>query len=137
MPNLDYDPKNPCDLLDRPVAVGDIVAWGTTYGRSPAVCVAQIEDIVFARLKPGAYSDYERCEQKDAEKYTLRLLPLKSTGSTSIPTRYHPNGYNDPYTGQPVLLADGRPSHFEPLSDKPKVKTVHLVRNIVKLEPLS
>jgi hypothetical protein len=33
VPNLDYDPRNPSDLLGRPIKPGDIVAWGTTYGR--------------------------------------------------------------------------------------------------------
>lgn len=136
MPNLGYDPKNPTDLLDRPIAVDDIVAWGTTYGRSPAVCVARIAAINFSRERPGSYREYEPCTQAEADKYTLRLEPLKSTGSTTIPQRYHPNGYIDPETGLQARRADGGLSHFEKLSDKPKLKTVHLVKNVVKLEPI-
>lgn len=138
MPNLDYDPKNPTDLLDRPIKVGDIVAWGTTFGRSAAVCVARIDDILFKHLELGSYDTWEKCDQHEAEKYTLRLAPLKSTGSTTIPQKYHPNGYIDPATGQLAVNArSGGISHFEQLSDKPKVKTVHLVKNVVKLEPLA
>lgn len=131
MPNLGYDPKNPTDLLDRPIAVGDIVAWGTTYGRSAAVCVAEIVDIVFSRKRPDSYDTFDKCARADAEKYTLRLQPLKSTGSTSIPQRYHPGGS---YIDASGTLRSG---YFEALSDKPKVKTVHLVKNVVKLEPLA
>lgn len=120
MPNLGYDPKNPTDLLDRPIAVGDIVAWGTTYGRSPAVCVARIDDIVFA-FQPQPYGDWIKCSQAQAQKYTLRLKPLKSTGSVT--------------TQEFVKTPSGW--EYVPIPGGAKVKTVHLVKNIVKLEPIN
>lgn len=133
---IGYDPQNPTDLLDRPIAEGDIVAWGTNYGRSPAVCVARIEKISFRADDPSGRKSSIEVPRQFATRYTLQLQPLKSTGGTSIPQRYHPNGYTDPQTGMLARNANGTISHFEALSDKPKLKTVHLVKNVVKLEPL-
>lgn len=104
MPNLTHDPMNPTDLMDRPIHVGDIVAWGTTYGRSPAVAVARIKKIRFVK---NACSDtgWKRREvpQHLADDYTLQLEIIRSTGYV------HGN----------------------------KIKTVLIVKNIVKLEPLA
>lgn len=136
MPNLDYDPQNPTDLLDRPIKEGDLVAWGTTYGRSPAVCVARIHKISFRAKDPTGRKSSIEVPQQFAEKYTLQLQPLKSTGMTSMPTKYHPRGFIDPETGELARHPNGGTKYFETLSDKPKLKTVHLVKNVVKLEAL-
>lgn len=133
MPNLDHNPKNPCDLLDRPIREGDIVAWGTTYGRSPAVAVCRIDKIRYVRKVN--YKNVE-CSQWEAEDYTLRLEVLKSTGSVTYNDVYEPNGWIDPATGQLARYPNGGISKFRRLSDKPKLKTIHLVKNIVKLEPI-
>lgn len=126
MPNLEHDPKNPTDLLGRSIAEGDIVAWGTTYGRSPAIAVCRIEKIRFIRkAPPGNWRVVnEECRQDQAEDYQLSLAVLKSTGSVSFPEKYHPNGYID---------ADGNTKYFEQTSDKPKLKNIKLVKNIVKI----
>jgi hypothetical protein len=127
VPNINnIDPQNPTDLLGRPIAEGDIVAWGTTYGRSPAVCVAKITKIRFIQRENKWSRGGQEVEQAVADSYTLRLQPILSTGSTSSPTRYHRDGWTDP--------ADGKVKHFEPLSDKPKEKNVQIVKNIVKLD---
>lgn len=107
MPNLDHDPRNPTDLLDRPIAVGDIVAWGTTYGRSAALAVCRIEKIRFVK-NPCAETGWKRREvpQHEADDYTLLLDVIKTTGSKS----YGKHG-TTPF------------------------KVVQLVKNIVKLEP--
>lgn len=132
IPNLDYDPKDPRDLLGEPVAPGDTVAWGTTYGKSAGLCVAVIEDIVFTKKNPNyTYSnkEYLPCDQHEAERYTLRLRPLKSTGSV---TWLHADGseaYEYRYRDQP--------GEFERMIQRgqivAKVKTVLHVKNIVKL----
>lgn len=120
MPNLDHDAQNPTDLMDRPIAEGDIVAWGTTYGRSPALCVARIHKIRFIQRGKHGIHNIE-VEQALADDYQLILEPIKSTGSVT----------NSTFRRDPV---DGRWKSF-PL-EKPKLKTIHLVKNIVKLEPL-
>jgi len=113
MPNLDHDPQNPTDLLGQPIAEGDIVAWGTTFGRSAALCVAEIEKIRFTRKVN--YENAE-CAQADAEDYQLRLRPIKSTGSVTGSKFHH--------------VRDGV-SYHEPII--PKGKLITLVKNVVKL----
>lgn len=139
MPNLDHDPKNPTDLLDRPIRAGDYVAWGTTYDRSPAVAVCRIDKIRFIRKLPGAgrygADKNVECEQYEAEDYQLRLEVLKTTGYVSHNDVWRPNGYIDPATGDLARYQDGSIKKVERLSDKPKLKTVHLVKNVVLLEP--
>jgi len=121
MPNLSYDPQNPSDLMDRPIAEGDIVAWGTTYGRSPAVCVARVERIRYFMKNPNGYGKNIDCLRHQADGYQLVLEPIKSTGSVT----------NSAFKKDPLT---GKWTHV-PLS-KPKTKTIHLVKNVVKLEPL-
>lgn len=108
MPNLDHDPRNPTDLLGRSIAVGDIVAWGTTWGRSAAVAVCRIEKIRFIK-KACRETDWKNREvdQSIADDYTLLLDMIKTTGWESSGA----NGTS-------------------------KFKSVKLVKNIVKLEPL-
>lgn len=129
MPNLDHDPQNPTDLMDRPIAVGDIVAWGTTYGRSAAIAVCEIEKIRFVQDACAA-NGWKRREvpQHLADDYTLILRPIKSTGRVSHSYTYHPNGFVD---------ADGYTHYYEYDKSKAKPKSVQLVKNIVKLEPLN
>lgn len=137
MPNLDYDPRNPSDLLDRPIKPGDIVAWGTTYGRSAALCVGRIERFNFSCLKPeyqgrrnspypgtgyGAYC-YEKCEQKDADRYTITLEPIKTTGDITWIKQEDGKDYRD--------YRDGPESNW---TLKAKLKTFIHVKNVVLLE---
>lgn len=124
MPNLNYDPQNPTDLLGRPISEGDYVAWGTTYGRSPAVAVCKITKIRF--FAEQGYGKRVECPQQFATGYTLRLLPIKSTGSVSKNTEYVSGGFKEP---------DGSISYFRDLGGV-KEKTVQLVKNVVKLEAL-
>lgn len=140
MPNLDHDPKNPTDLLDRPIKEGDIVAWGTTYGRSAGLCVARIEKIRFVRT---VYSKRIECRQDEADDYTLSLRPLKSTGS--VTHRHIPTGRDVTYFHSLKSFAYWDRSRPEggrcvsvPESElEAKLKTVQLVKNVVKLEPMA
>lgn len=138
MPNLDYDPRNPSDLLGRRVKPGDLVAWGTTYGRSAALCVGRIERFNFTRLKPeyktrslsnsgydGYSADcYEPADQATADRYTITLEPIKSTGSTTF-LKDDGEEYHE--------YRDGSP---ERLNLHAKLKTFSHVKNIVLLEAL-
>lgn len=123
MPNLDHNPKNPSDLLGRPIHEGDIVGWGTLYGRSPGLAVCVIEKIRFIRkAPPGNWRVVnEECTQAQAEDYQLRLRPLKSTGHVS---------YIDQATGKSVWSI---PSGADPKQFKAKTVTVKLVKNVVKI----
>lgn len=127
MPNLDYDPQNPTDLLGQPIAEGDYVAWGSTWGRSPALCVAVIEKIRFTREdpRPGRYGKIE-VPQDQAESYTLRLRPIRTTGwATWIDT-----------TGEKLWVRDDDEVLLDPDRYEAKSKTVQLVKNVVKLDCL-
>lgn len=79
MPNLQHDPQNPSDLLGRPIAAGDIVAWGTNYGHSAAIAVCKIARIRFT--KSVNYKNKE-VPQWQADDYQLYLQIIKSTGGT-------------------------------------------------------
>lgn len=126
MPNLDldYDPKNPSDLLGRPITEGDVVAWGTTWGQSAALCIAVIDKIKFTKEVPsGAYSTKRKeCPPHEAEKYTLRLRPLKTTGDVT---------WVNKLTGETRWsIHDGdNPDNYVA-----KVKIVQHVKNVVKLD---
>lgn len=112
MPNLNYDPKNPSDLLGRPIAEGDMVAWAHTYGRSPAMGVMRIKRINFTcevDCATGYGKKRVACDQRDADKYTLRLVPVKSTGWVT-----------------------GEPSSWRAMET-----TALLPMNVVKLEPFT
>lgn len=124
MPNLYYDPTNPTDLLDRPIAEGDIVAWGTSASRSLALCIATIEKIRYTCVVQTSDGAKEiECTQAAAEKYTLRLKPIKSTGWIT----------DSRFIYDPVA----KKGHHEKLQGGAKVKTVYLVKNVVKLEEYS
>lgn len=120
MPNLDYDPKNPSDIFDRPIKVGDVVAWGTTWGRSPALCIARIEDIVFTQTH--GYGNNVKCERHEADRYTLRLRPIHSTGDV---TWLKEDGSQWYEYREPDYPRDK-------LTSKPK--TVQVVKNVCLLE---
>jgi hypothetical protein len=119
MPNLEYDPQNPSDIFDRPIKVGDIVAWGTTWGRSPALCVARIERINFTREE--GYKNV-KCDQAMAERYTLTLRPIVTTGDITW------------------IKEDGETHHeyrdgpADPAKVHAKLKTVQVVKNVCLLE---
>jgi len=122
MPNLEHDPQNPTDLLDRPIAVGDVVAWGTTWGRSPALCIARIEKIRF--IKKARYGGNEEVPQAQADSYQLSLRPLKSTGDVTWYLKT---------TGE--LYYRHKHGKLPPEELEAKTKIVHHVKNVVKLEP--
>ena|SRR5688572_12969551 len=67
------DPKNPTDLLGRPIAVGDLVAAAVMSYKASSMLVGKIEKINFKRRDPT--QKYGRsfipCPQQQAEKYTL------------------------------------------------------------------
>jgi hypothetical protein len=128
MPNLDHDPQNPTDLMGRPIKPGDVVAWGTTYGRSAALAVCVIEKIRFITKENGeSWGKNIEVEQWQATDYQLILRPIKSTGSVDD-KEYVPDGFVDPDTGE---------TRYFRKRDKAKTKTVQLVKNVVKLEPLA
>lgn len=119
MPNIDYDPQNPADIFDRPIKVGDVVAWGTVFGRSPALCIARIEDIVFTRKE--RYENV-KCERHEADRYTLRLRPIQSTGDV---TWLKEDGSMWSQYREPDYPKDKLTS---------KAKTVQVVKNVCLLE---
>ena len=136
MPNLDYDPRNPSDLLGNPIAPGDTIAWGTTYGRSAALCVGRIERINFSCLKPeysksgrrgpSFYADpadhYEPCEQRFADRYTITIEVIKTTGDVTWIKQEDGQEYRE--------YRDGPESNW---TLKAKLKTFQHVKNVVKL----
>lgn len=128
MPNLGHDPKNPTDLLERPIKPGDIVAWGTTYGRSAALAVCRIERIRFIKPRYGTHGENVECPQDEATDYQLVLRPIKSTGFITDTEPVHvPEGYT-------YVRPDGTSftSHWRTVPlDKPKTKNVKLVKNVV------
>jgi len=144
VPNLDYDPRNPSDLLGRPIAPGDIVAWGTTYGRSAALNVARIARINFSCLKPEYASQgrgrnglassasydsadmYEPCPQAVADRYTLTLETIKTTGDVTWIKEEDGKDYRE--------YRDGPESGW---TLRAKLKTTKHVKNVVLLEPLA
>lgn len=124
MPNLGYDPQNPTDLLGQPIEVGDYVAWGSTWGRSPALGVAVIEKIRFTRddPRPGRYGKVE-CPKDQAESYTLRLRPIRTTGWAT----WMDKTGEERWVRESEVLLD--PERYEA-----KSKTVQLVKNVVRLD---
>lgn len=121
MPNLNYDPKNPTDLEGTPIQEGDKIAWGCTYGRSPALCIGIIEKINFTTRYGGHGKSYP-CAQHEAERYTIRIRPLISTGNI---TWLDKTG-QDRYVRQSDVDAD--PGRYEA-----KTTTILVVKNVVKL----
>lgn len=101
----------PRDLLDRPLAVGDLVVVGMTAGRSPAVLVGAIVKFRFTCEMPRGRSE---CQQQQADQYTVSISPLKST------------------TYLPDKVWDGV-SHV-PRTEPHKTTSIRRVDNIVKLE---
>jgi hypothetical protein len=124
VPNLQHDPQNPSDLLGQPIAVGDVVAWGTVWGRSPALCVARIEKIRFVTKNGDKFDKNVECSQQAAEDYQLVLRPIKSTGDV---TWIDSLGEKSWVRQEDV---DANPDRYEA-----KTKTIHHVKNIVKLDP--
>lgn len=124
MPNLQHDPQNPTDLLDQPIAAGDVVAWGTVYGRSPAICVARIEKIRFITKHGKSYGSNVECAQHLAEDYQLVLRPIKSTGDVTWIDSLGEKSW--------VLQSD---VDADPDRYTAKTKTIHHVKNIVKIDP--
>lgn len=125
MPNLQADPQNPTDLLGRPIKVGDVVGWGTTYGKSAALCIATIEKIRFIR---AGYGKNKEVPQAQADGYQLQLRPIQTTGGVS---RVH----KDTGAGEYLI---GPPYGRHPDYDIPhmwvfKTKTIHHVKNVVLL----
>lgn len=101
------DPNNPTDLLGRSIEVGDFVAFPTLSGRSAVTTVGRIDKINFKAKVPGKYNTWMDVGQGSAEKYTVRIQPMVSTG-------YYWSGES---TGEP-----------------PRPVTIQKVENIVKLD---
>lgn len=123
MPNLQHDPQNPSDLLGQPIAEGDVVAWGTVWGRSPALCVATIEKIRFIQ-KPQYGGKSVEVAQPLANDYQLVLRPIKSTGDVTWIDKLGEKSY----VRQADVDAD--PGRYDA-----KLKTIQHVKNIVKIDP--
>lgn len=126
MPNLEHDPQNPSDLLGRPIKPGDIVAWATTIGKSPAMAVARIDSIRWTRQDPFKRKNVE-CPQLVAEDYQLRLSLIKTTRlGQSIVNRVT----GETRWGWDRLTDDDCRDEW---AVKPSL--IKLVKNVVKLEP--
>lgn len=129
MPNLEHDPQNPTDLLDRPIAPGDIVAWGTTYGKSAALCIARIVRIRFIKTscRETNYTNVE-VDQIHADDYQLVLEPLKSTGRVTWIDSQDPTRSSWSIRDEEVKR---NPSRYGT-----KKKTIQHVKNVCLLEPM-
>lgn len=126
MPNLKHDPQNPHDLLGRPISEGDIVAWGTTWGRSPALTVAVIDRIRFVDKADNDYGARKEVPRDKAKGYQLILRPLRSTGSATWLLRETGEEYRE--------YRDG-PRKPHELIGKPV--NVRLVQNVVRLDDVT
>lgn len=125
IPNLDYDPNMPTDLLGRRIHEGDIVAWGTTYGKSPALCVAKIEKIRYRRknLTRDAMIDTVRGA---ADEYQLILRPIVSTGDIT---------WYDLQNDRAITYWLKEEERLkDPYRYEAKTKIIKHVKNVVKLE---
>jgi hypothetical protein len=125
--SLDYDPKNPTDLMGRPIAVGDIVVRG---GSSAVIMVAEIVRIRFLWQPPGTYKNAE-CAQHLAESYQLYLRCIKTAGA--MPSVQHRATGETYYS-----LKDALSLNPSDTKDDYEYRTIRLllVKNVVKLEPL-
>jgi hypothetical protein len=104
------DPSNPTDILDRPIAAGDYVAFPTMSGRSARLTVGQITKINYNReIKiPGRYGTQKApCAPQVAEWYTVQIQPM-------VTTSYYWTGRHEGEAPRPV--------------------TIQKVENIIKLE---
>lgn len=102
---------------------GDVVAWGTTWGRSPALCVARIAKIRYFTRFGRSYGTTKECDRDQAEGYNLVLEPLKSTGSITL-IKADGDSYYEHRDG-PRRPDDGVTA---------KRKTIQHVKNVVKLD---
>lgn len=98
------------------------MAWGTTWGRSPALCIAKIAKIRYFTRHGSSYGSTKECDRARAEGYHLVLEPIKSTGDVTF---YREDGteyreYVDGPADQHKLTA--------------KHKTIKHVKNVVLLE---
>ena len=86
MPHFDKDPHNPTDVIGRPIAEGDFIAYPTMWGSSAQIRIARIEKIRFKKNKikfdyqgkpyESKY-DFEDCPRHQAVKYTLYVQPIE------------------------------------------------------------
>ncbi len=121
------DPNNPTDLFDRPIDVGDYIAWPTQSGSSAAtITVGRIVRINFTkpRIKYRhdgepyeAYGEYSKACPPDAKRYTVTAQPIKYTGYYND-TEYDP----DAPEGQKIVKV--------PV----KLSTIQNVANLVKVD---
>jgi hypothetical protein len=140
LPNLTHDSQNVTDLLGQPLADGDVVAWGTTFAKSAALCVAELVRIRFIAPDPTGRRRNIEVPQLAAEDYQFVLRPIKSTGST---TRRHRDTDAQetgrgpdyvPYTHYPNSGGYGRHVDYDdPTKWTWKTKTIQHVKNVVKL----
>jgi hypothetical protein len=137
MPNLNHDPQHVTDLLGQPLQNGDIVAWGTTWGKSAALCIAVLERIRFIMPDPSGRRTNIEVPQHQAEDYQFVLRPIKSTGDV---TRVHAEtGASETGSGPDYVPYDsstiyGRHVDYADYSKWTyKTKTIQHVKNVVKL----
>lgn len=128
MPNLQHDPQNPCDLLGHSIAVGDVVAWATTFGRSPAMSVSKITKIRFIKKVGGKNKEVP---QFAAEDYQLYLQPIKTTGMSHDMQNKRSRAVVNHWVYR-SWIKDGQ---IQAGNDEwePKSSMIQLVKNIVKL----
>lgn len=128
------DPKNPTDILGRPIAEGDVVAWAVTQGRSAELAICVIEKINFTRknLAGGAQwrNTYIKCEQWQADRYTLRLRPLERTGYCTFRTR--DEGFSEYQVQNKTGIKGDR--YLRPEAYVGDVSTAQKIDHVIKLE---
>lgn len=69
------DPSRPTDILNRPLAEGDRIAYATSYHRGARLSVGEITRIRFLRKALAGYNEWEECAPADAERYTITARP--------------------------------------------------------------
>lgn len=134
MPNLNHDAQHPSDILGRPIAEGDIVAWGTNYGRSAALSISKITKIRFTKREN---SKNKEVPQFMAEDYQLYLQPIKTTGGSPDMKNKHSGATASQWTVE-RWVKEGELDWQGNLvtADDWEYKSVRvsLVKNIIKLE---
>lgn len=73
--------KHPRDFLGQPIREGDIICWAMAVGNAPGVSIGRLTKVVWRRRTgPSRYSAGEDCSRSEATFYTLRVMPLMSSG---------------------------------------------------------
>lgn len=113
------DPKNPKDILGSPIEPGVFVVWPRSIGSSSGISIGRVERVNFKRLAPGSSYLWDKCQQHQAERFSLTLQPFATPSF----------GYTKP--GEYLRQEDGG-IRFIPSGDVKPV-TVQNVENVVVL----